>query len=128
MKKKGIIKRILIGLVSLIMFLLLIMIIYGIRYNESLLLNSGLLKFYIIIGLIGILPVLFKLYRFGYIFLMGSVIGFLIDCIISYIERDTPTMKSGFYNFFVLIVSFLLGVTVEIIYHRYFKGYKDVKS
>ncbi|MBO8161971.1 MAG: hypothetical protein H0Z24_10120 [Thermosipho sp. (in: Bacteria)] len=128
MKKKRNIKQILIGLVSLITFLLLIMIIYGIRYNELLLLDSELLKFYILLAIIGILPILFKLYRFGYIFLVGSVIGFLIDCIISCIERDIPSMKSGFYNFFVIIIGFLLGVTVEVLYHRYVKNYKNVKS
>lgn len=70
-----------------------------------------------LLGVIGAVPMVFKKYFFGGIFLISGTVGFIIDCIIS-IERNNqgrPNMLGGMLFILCLFVGFIMGIVVEII-------------
>jgi hypothetical protein len=79
-------------------------------------------SYFIIVGIIGSVPVLFQLYRLGLIFLAGASTGWILDCVITAnMDPLAPTMKAGMYNLFVVIIGALLAIIVEVIYQLYYK-------
>ncbi|RKD33438.1 hypothetical protein [Thermohalobacter berrensis] len=104
------------GILMIILFLCIITGIYYIRYSSYP--DIKFIKLYFAIGILGSIPLIFKLYRFGSIFLLASIVGFIADCILSYRNLLTPNMKAGFYNFFIIVIGFIAGIFVEIIYKK----------
>ena len=100
--------------ITLVLFWLFIGTVYYFRYASL----PEVMPFYIIIGVIGAVPVLVKFYLLGATFLAGAAAGWLLDCIISAKMAHTPTMAAGMANIFALILGLLLAVILEIVYRK----------
>ncbi len=114
-------KSIITSIISLLIFGLIFMISYYVTYSsfpDAKIIQS----YFIIVGIIGSVPVLFQLYRLGLIFLAGASTGWILDCVITAnMDPLAPTMKAGMYNLFVVIIGALLAIIVEVIYQLYYK-------
>lgn len=101
---------------SFAVFLAAVIIIHLITYRTFI--DSNLLKYYLVFGAIGALPLIVRWYGFGLIFLAGSVAGFVVDCISSQMSGPKPTMAGGIYNILIVLASAIVGTVVQLTLHR----------
>ena len=109
-------RQLLMALISMIGFLAITSSIYLVRYRA--LMDTGLIQYYILFGLMGALSVSMRLYSFGVTFMTGAIIGLIADCVISYLEGPRPTMQGGIYNMLFVFGGAAIGVIAEIAFQR----------
>jgi hypothetical protein len=101
---------------SFVVYNALMFLIYLIAYGE--ILNDRFLwEVVLAIGLAGAIPIFFRRRWFGFIFLVGGVIGFVVDCAVSAhaLSVGRPNMEGGFLFIFILTIAFIAGIVAEII-------------
>jgi hypothetical protein len=99
-----------------ILYILVISIIVYIRYSEFIINDNLLMPYYLIFAVVGMIPILFHWYLFGTIFLSGTMLGLISECITTYFQGPHPTMAGAFYNVFIIILSFIIAVLAQFIY------------
>ncbi len=74
-------------------------------------------SYFVVLALLGGIPVLLQLYRLGLIFLAGASAGWIVDCVVT-ATRDPlePTMMAGMYNLFIVVAAALVAIVVEAAY------------
>lgn len=107
--------RALIAAMSLIVFYIILALIGYIILSRGI--DFWLIKQYVVISLIGTLPVVFRQYFFSIIFLVGAAIGWAVACYTAFLQGPHPTMAGVFYNIFIVFFSFLMGLIVQIRYN-----------
>jgi len=111
-------KALLITTLSFVIFIALMVITYQITYGEFLD-DRFLWEVVLAIGLVGAIPIFFRLRWFEFIFLAGGVIGFVLDCAVSAhaLSQGRPNMAGGFLFIFLLSIAFITGIITEILVH-----------
>ena len=115
--KQQYLKPLLIFLISFISFLVSISLIYLIRYYDFYD-YAFFLQYLLPLSCIGCIPMVFRRYVFGVVFLSGCCLGFLVDCILSYVAAPHPNMLSGMWNITIVVLSVFCGIVCQLIYSR----------
>lgn len=106
-------KSILISVISFIIFYILISVTHVVRYPAFF--DYWLFKEYIPIALIGAAIIALKRYYFGCIFYIGTICGYIVECIITFNQGYKITMMGGIYNLLCIAAAYILGFIIEII-------------
>lgn len=110
---KSVLKAILYGFLSFIAFYGVLAIIHFI--SESSFIEIGLMKLYLWRALIFAIAITFRRFYFGSIFFLGSVLGYIVNSIIIYLEQAQPTMLGGISNNLIVLFSVVIGIIVELV-------------
>ena len=106
-------KSIITGLISGLVFMVLIFLIYFVRYGH--LASWQFFQSYaLFMMLVGVITIAWKQYVFGYIYLTFVVIGFIVNCVITYVINHY-TMAAGYVNLAILFVGFVLAVIMQLL-------------
>ena len=109
-------KSALYGIGAGLVFMLLIFLVYYIRYGEMA--SWGFFKEYgLFMMAASVIAITLKLYWFGSTLLAAGVVGLIANSIVTYQESlvGQPTMAGGFVNLAILLAGFLLGVILEVL-------------
>jgi hypothetical protein len=100
---------------SFVVYITLMFITYLIAYGNFLD-DRFLWEVVLAIGFVGALPLSFQRRWFGFIFLAGGVIGFVVDCAVSAhaLSLGRPNMEGGFLFIFIIAIAFIAGIVAEI--------------
>lgn len=103
-----------IAAVTLLLFLMIMSAIHLCVYRA---LPDGrfVIQAIVVPGIIGVLPMLFKKFFFGSVFLAGGIAGFIVDCFVN-ISRSSPGRPSpagGFAFMLCIFLGFVLGIIAE---------------
>jgi hypothetical protein len=109
-------KSIAIAVIAVLGFSALLVIVYYLTYGAFP--DGQLVRFYLVlVALLGGIPVLLHLYRFGLSFVAGASLGWLVNCLLT-AARDPlrPSMEAGIYNLFIIILGVVVGAVLEVRY------------
>lgn len=120
MSIKGIIISVLTAIISFLIFYILINIVHYINYSSFM--TIWFMQQYLLIASIGAIAIAVGLFIWGSIFYIGSIIGYIVNCIVVIFQQDKPTMAGGIYNTLIISAGFLIGIIMELIIRR--KGKK----
>ena len=120
-------KSIITGLVSGIVFMVLVFLIYFVRYGE--LPYWAFFKSYALFMMaVGMITIACKQYIFGFIYLGFVLIGFITNCIVTYVI-GTYSMIGGYVNLAILFVGFAIAITLQLVVrHKRLKRARPVAA
>ena len=109
-------KSIIIGVISALVFLILICLTHFLRYGE---LNWAFIQGYaLFIMLVGVISIGWKQYFFGEIYLFSAWIGFVANCLVSFNmgAAGVSSKVPGYVNLAILLFGFLLGIIMQLLF------------
>lgn len=100
---------------AMILYAVFLVLICGLYYiDKGVFVSAEFAMRYAVIGAVGAVPILFRRYFFGILFLCGGLLGYIIEGFFSSLEGSFAPTAGLIANLSVLVIFTIVGLAIEV--------------